>query len=223
VFSSSVEIDENESFRVVSSGQLLEFLFRMPCAAKIFPMSGIKTVYFTRIDSLVVGPLLLAATEKGLRCLHFYKGTMPTPAKDETWVESPERLEPYVAQLDAYFRGELDVFTFDLDLVGTQFQKDCWQALLRIPYGKTCSYAEIARAIGRPNAFRAVGQANHDNPIAIVVPCHRVLGANGTLTGYGGGLNTKEKLLRLEGASFRLKSASSFDQVADQAQASFQY
>ena len=186
------------------------------------------TIYFARIDSLVVGPLLLAATEKGLRCLHFYKGKMPAPAKDETWIESSVRLQPYVVQLDSYFRGELRAFTFELDLVGTQFQKDCWQALLRIPYGKTCSYAEIARAIGRPNAFRAVGQANHDNPIAIVVPCHRVLGANGTLTGYGGGLSTKEKLLRLEGASFRLKSESSSasslaDKVADQAQASFQY
>src|SRR3954452_24476574 len=186
-------------------------------------MPELKTIFFVRIDSLVVGPLLLAATEKGLRCLHFFKGTMPATAKDEIWVESSEHLQPYVLQLEAYLRGELHVFTFDLDLVGTQFQKDCWQALLRIPYGKTCSYAEIARAIGRPNAFRAVGQANHDNPIAIVVPCHRVLGANGTLTGYGEGLNTKEALLRLEGASFRLKSASSFDQVADQAQASFQY
>lgn len=191
-------------------------------------MPELKTVYFTRIDSLVVGPLLLAATEKGLRCLHFYKGKMPAPAKDETWIESSGRLQPYVEQLDSYFRGERHDFTFKLDLVGTQFQKDCWQALLRIPYGKTCSYAEIARAIGRPNAFRAVGQANHDNPIAIVIPCHRVLGANGTLTGYGGGLSTKEKLLRLEGASFRLRSESSSagspaGEVADQAQASFQY
>ncbi|HEX3154191.1 MAG TPA: methylated-DNA--[protein]-cysteine S-methyltransferase [Candidatus Angelobacter sp.] len=190
-------------------------------------MPELKTVYFARIDSLVVGPLLLAATEKGLRCLHFYKGTMPAPGKNEIWVESSEQLQPYLEQLDAYFRGELHEFTFPLDLVGTQFQKDCWQALLRIPYGKTCSYAEIARAIGRPAAFRAVGQANHDNPIAIVVPCHRVLGANGMLTGYGGGLNTKEKLLRLEGASFRLKlkaaANSPVDQSADAPQASFQY
>jgi methylated-DNA-[protein]-cysteine S-methyltransferase len=191
-------------------------------------MPELTTIYFVRIDSLVVGPLLLATTEKGLRYLHFYKGKLPAPAKDETWIESPERLQPYVVQLDSYLRGELRNFTFELDLVGTQFQKDCWQALLRIPYGKTCSYAEIARAIGRPNAFRAVGQANHDNPIAIVVPCHRVLGANGTLTGYGGGLSTKEKLLRLEGASFRLRSESSSagsfkHKVADQAQASFQY
>lgn len=190
-------------------------------------MPDVTTVYFCRIDSSVVGPLLLAATAKGLRCVHFYKGTMPPPGKDEVWIESPEYLHPYTSQLEAYFRGELRDFTFELDLVGTQFQKDCWQALLRIPYGKTCSYAEIARAIGRPKAFRAVGQANHDNPIAIVVPCHRVLGANGALTGYGGGLSTKEKLLRLEGATFRLKpkpsGSSLVDQTADLPQASFQY
>jgi methylated-DNA-[protein]-cysteine S-methyltransferase len=190
-------------------------------------MPEVKTIYFVRIDSFVVGPLLLAATAKGLRYVHFYKGALPPPGKDEVWIESPERLHPYTSQLEAYFRGELRDFTFELDLVGTQFQKDCWQALLRIPYGKTCSYAEIARAIGRPNAFRAVGQANHDNPIAIVIPCHRVLGANGTLTGYGGGLSTKEKLLRLEGATFRLQSGpaanSVADKTADPPQASFQY
>jgi methylated-DNA-[protein]-cysteine S-methyltransferase len=190
-------------------------------------MPELKTVYFARIDSLVVGPLLLAATEKGLRCLHFFKGTMPPSGKDKVWIESSEYLRPYVLQLEAYLRGELREFTFPLDLVGTQFQKDCWQALLRIPYGETCSYGDIASAIGRPNAFRAVGQANHDNPVAIVVPCHRVLGVNGTLTGYGGGLNTKERLLRLEGAAFRLKLKSAanspLDQTADQPQASFQY
>jgi methylated-DNA-[protein]-cysteine S-methyltransferase len=172
-------------------------------------MPEVKTVYFCRIDSLVVGPLLLAATEKGLRCLQFHKGTLPRAGKDELWIESAEHLRPYISQLEAYFRGELRSFTCELDLIGTQFQKDCWQALLRIPYGETCSYADITSAIGRPNAFRAVGQANHDNPIAIIVPCHRVLGANGTLTGYGGGLTTKEKLLRLEGATFRLPSKSS--------------
>ena len=138
--------------------------------------------------------------------MQFYKGTLPNPGKDETGIEPPERLQPYISQLERYFRGELRAFTFELDLVGTQFQKDCWQALLRIPYGETCSYGEIASAIGRPNAFRAVGLvANDDNPVAIIVPCHRVLGANGTLTAHGGGLSTKEKLLRLEGAKFRLK------------------
>lgn len=175
---------------------------------------------------MVVGPLLLAATEKGLRCLHFYKGTMPPPGPDEIWVESRERLLPYVLQLESYLRGELRSFTCELDLVGTDFQKDCWQALLRIPYGATCSYADIARAIGRPHAFRAVGQANHDNPIAIIVPCHRVLGANGTLTGYGGGLTTKERLLRLEGATFRLAKTlrdPTDKNVSTQSQAAFEY
>jgi methylated-DNA-[protein]-cysteine S-methyltransferase len=188
-------------------------------------MLELSTVYFARIDSFEVGPLLLAATAKGLRCLHFYKGTMPPVPKNETWIESPERLRPYISQLESYFRGELRAFTCELDLVGTQFQKDCWQALLRIPYGETSSYAEIASAIGRPKAFRAVGQANHDNPIAIIVPCHRVLGADGTLTGYGGGLSTKEKLLRLEGATFRLKSKLSLTAniTADLPQASFPY
>jgi methylated-DNA-[protein]-cysteine S-methyltransferase len=189
-------------------------------------MLPLKTIYYCRIDSLVVGPLLLAATQKGLRCLHFYKGTMPPPGRDEVWIESRESLRPYVLQLESYLRGELHSFTCELDLVGTDFQKDCWQALLRIPYGTTCSYAEIARAIGRPQAFRAVGQANHDNPIAIIVPCHRVLGANGTLTGYGGGLTTKERLLRLEGATFRRSKSFSGPRDADastQSQATFEY
>jgi methylated-DNA-[protein]-cysteine S-methyltransferase len=191
-------------------------------------MPELTTVYFARIDSLVVGPLLLAATAKGLRCVQFYKGKLPPPARDETWIESPEHLRPYISELESYFRGELQAFTCELDLVGTQFQKDCWQALLRIPYGQTCSYADIASAIGRPNAFRAVGQANHDNPIAIIVPCHRVLGADGTLTGYGGGLSTKEKLLRLEGAKFRLKvksvtNASTGNTAENPPQASFPY
>ncbi|MGZ4841387.1 MAG: methylated-DNA--[protein]-cysteine S-methyltransferase [Candidatus Angelobacter sp.] len=190
-------------------------------------MPEVTTVYFSRINSLVVGPLLLAAADKGLRCVQFHRGTMPSPGKDEIWIESSEHLRPYELQLDAYFRGELRDFTCELDLIGTKFQKDCWQALLRIPYGKTCSYAEIARAIGRPHAFRAVGQANHDNPIAIIVPCHRVLGANGMLTGYGGGLSTKEKLLRLEGATFRLPSeppgGSLSAKSTDSPQASFQY
>src|SRR5262249_32026504 len=84
--------------------------------------------------------------------------------------------------------------------VGTDFQKKCWNALLTIPYGKTRSYADIARQVGRPQAFRAVGQANHNNPISIIVPCHRVITSSGTLGGYGGGLATKDKLLKLEGA-----------------------
>jgi methylated-DNA-[protein]-cysteine S-methyltransferase len=117
------------------------------------------------------------------------------------WVESQERLLPYREQLQAYFKGELREFTCKLDLIGTDFQKKCWNALLTIPYGKTRSYADIARQVGSPRAFRAVGQANHDNPISIIVPCHRVVTSSGTLGGYGGGLETKDKLLKLEGAT----------------------
>lgn len=170
-------------------------------------MAEAKTVFYSVVQS-PVGPLLIAATEGGLRSLQFHRGGPPQPAPGEQWMESSEPLRPYMQQINAYFRGELREFTCKLDLVGTSFQKQCWQALLRIPYGETRTYACIAKEIGRPRAFRAVGQANHDNPIAIIVPCHRVLGANGTLTGYGGGLATKETLLRLEGASFRLPQAT---------------
>ncbi len=167
-------------------------------------MPTLETIYYFNMDS-PIGKLLVAASDQGLRYVYFEKGSSALPQKKgEVWIESAETVRPYEEQLRAYFRGELRDFTCKLDLVGTEFQKQCWNALLRIPYGGTCSYAEIARQIGRPKASRAVGQANHDNPIPIIIPCHRVLGANGTLTGYGGGLGTKEKLLRLEGASFRL-------------------
>jgi methylated-DNA-[protein]-cysteine S-methyltransferase len=146
-----------------------------------------------------IGKLLLAATERGLRYIQF-GGRMPRPRKGEVWIESAAALQPYADQLQAYFRGELREFTCKLDLDGTTFQKKCWEALLRIPYGKTCSYADIAKQVGSPRAFRAVGQANHNNPIPIIVPCHRVITSSGTLGGYGGGLDVKERLLRLEQA-----------------------
>src|SRR6266852_281552 len=166
-------------------------------------MPTVETIYFSRMES-PIGKLLVAASDKGLRYVHFDKSSVLPQKKGEVWIESAEKLRLYEDQLRAYFRSELREFTCKLDLVGTEFQKQCWNALLRIPYGATCSYAEIAQKIGRPKAFRAVGQANHDNPIPTTVPCHRVLRANGTLTGYGGGLGTKEKLLHLEGALFRL-------------------
>jgi methylated-DNA-[protein]-cysteine S-methyltransferase len=146
-----------------------------------------------------VGLLRLAATEKGMRRLQFGEWEQ----FHENWIESSTALAPYLEQLRAYFAGELRKFTFPLDLVGTEFQKKCWQALCRIPYGSTCTYADLAREVGSPKSFRAVGQANHRNPVAIVVPCHRVIGADGTLTGYGGGLPVKEMLLRLEGAAIQ--------------------
>ena len=100
--------------------------------------------------------------------------------------------------MQAYFEGDLKTFALPLQLEGTDFQIEVWHALQEIPYGKTVSYADIAKRIGRPKAVRAVGAANGQNPIAIIVPCHRVIGSNGSLTGYGGGLKNKEALLALE-------------------------
>lgn len=159
-------------------------------------MADARMIYFSRMQS-PAGLLLLAATERGL-CRVQFDANVPAPANGEVWVESPEQLRPYQEELSAYFRGQLREFTLPLDLQGTPFQKRCWEALRRIPYGQTCSYAAIAEGVGSPRAFRAVGQANHNNPVAIIVPCHRVVGANGTLTGYGGGLDLKKKLLELE-------------------------
>ncbi len=157
-------------------------------------MAGPETIYYSRIDS-PAGPLLLAVSERGLVALEFGRGDVAAG-----WVESPEKAAPYARQLEEYFAGRRRQFDLPLDLRGTDFQKRCWRELLKIPYGETRSYAEIARAIGNPLAVRAVGLANGQNPIAIIVPCHRVIGSDGSLTGYGGGLNVKRQLLELEGA-----------------------
>lgn len=114
--------------------------------------------------------------------------------------ESESAMRDYVRQLEEYFAGQRRQFNFALDLRGTDFQLACWRALLAIPYGETRSYGDIARAVGKPQGFRAVGMANNRNPVAIVVPCHRVIASDGTLCGYGGGLDVKRKLLELEGA-----------------------
>ncbi|HEX5416312.1 MAG TPA: methylated-DNA--[protein]-cysteine S-methyltransferase [Chloroflexota bacterium] len=111
-----------------------------------------------------------------------------------------QHTEAMARELDAYFAGSLQEFSVPMDLRGTAFQRQVWEALCRIPYGKTLTYGELARSIGRPEAARAVGLANGSNPVSIVVPCHRVIGANGSLTGYGGGLHRKDALLRLEGS-----------------------
>jgi O-6-methylguanine DNA methyltransferase len=155
-----------------------------------------RTFYFSRLAS-PVGPLTVAVTERGLARLEF-DGRQVLPQDGETWTESEEKTRPYREQLLEYFAGRRKQFDFSLDLEGTEFEKCCWQALLAIPYGETRTYADLARAVGQPKAFRAVGRANHDNPIAIVVPCHRVIGTGGSLTGYGGGLEIKKKLLELE-------------------------
>lgn len=118
---------------------------------------------------------------------------------DAHFVKDQKQLSVYISQLDEYFDRKRKTFEFDIDLIGTDFQKSVWNALLNIPYGTVKSYSEIARQIGQPTALRAVGNANGANPIPIVVPCHRVIAKNGTLGGYGGGLDMKRKLLFLEG------------------------
>ncbi|MEO8461263.1 MAG: methylated-DNA--[protein]-cysteine S-methyltransferase, partial [Dokdonella sp.] len=114
---------------------------------------------------------------------------------DDGWKRDPNRLTKARRQIEAYFAGDLTEFDLPLRPHGTDFQLSVWDELTRIPYGETISYVELARRIGRPKASRAVGAANGANPLALIVPCHRVIGANGTLTGYGGGLPTKRYLL----------------------------
>jgi len=158
-----------------------------------------ETLYYSRYKSAITN-LLLGASEKGLLVAEFDRGQFPPARRAAQWQESPEQLRPYTLELDEYFAGQRRQFSFRLDLRGTLFQLQCWLALLEIPYGETRTYADIARAIGKPQAFRAVGLANNRNPVAIIVPCHRVIASDGTLCGYGGGLDLKQKLLVLEGA-----------------------
>ena len=170
-----------------------------------------ETLYSTILAS-PIGSLFLAASEKGLVALEFdarlpgQQTIRPNPRdlrSEATTLHfgySVARMSSYTIELEEYFAGTRRQFSFPLDHRGTPFQLKCWQALLAIPYGKTRTYADIARAVGRPQGFRAVGMANNRNPIAIVVPCHRVIASDGTLCGYGGGLDVKRKLLQLEGA-----------------------
>lgn len=159
-------------------------------------------VSFTQIES-PVGQLLLAADESGLRNIDFVNGRH-TARPDPTWQEDPGRLQEPARQLLAYFAGELEAFDLPLSPSGTTFQLAVWRRLCEIPYGETISYGELARRLDNPNASRAVGLANGSNPIPIVIPCHRVIGSNGKLTGYGGGLPIKERLLALERRQLRL-------------------
>ncbi|MGY6038231.1 methylated-DNA--[protein]-cysteine S-methyltransferase [Aeromonas sp. AE23HZ002T15] len=144
------------------------------------------------------GPLLVAIDATGLRHVDFVDGLRPLPTRPE-WRQDKEALAPYLTEFRAYFAGERQRFTLPLAAQGTAFQRAVWQALCDIPYGETRSYGEIATAIGKPSASRAVGAANGRNPLSIIVPCHRVIGQNGSLTGYAGGLPIKQALLRLEG------------------------
>jgi len=144
-----------------------------------------------------IGPLLLVADEQGLRHVDF-------PCQDQgariqpEWHCSRRHLGAVIEQLEAYFAGELYAFDLALAARGTDFRKGVWNELERIPYGETISYGELARRVGDPSACRAVGAANGANPLPIIVPCHRVIGSNGKLTGFGGGLPTKQWLLAHE-------------------------
>ena len=170
-----------------------------------------ETLNCTKMNS-TIGPLFLAASSHGLVALEFdarlpgQQSIRPNPRhlREEErgfrFEESSRPMRLYIGELEEYFAGSRRQFTFPLDLRGTDFQLACWRALVLIPYGETRSYADIARVVGKPNAFRAVGMANNRNPVAIVVPCHRVIASDGTLCGYGGGLDVKRKLLELEGA-----------------------
>jgi methylated-DNA-[protein]-cysteine S-methyltransferase len=158
----------------------------------------VDTIYWHEIDS-PIGRLLLAGDGDGLIRLSFQSGPRPLRPADG-WIAEPAPLEAPVAQLTEYFAGRRRTFDLRLAPRGTEFQRRVWRALSDIPYGKTISYGELARRIGSPGASRAVGLANGANPLPIVVPCHRVIGADGTLTGFGGGLPIKRKLLALEEA-----------------------
>lgn len=144
-----------------------------------------------------VGTLRLAGTEDALHQLLFPNAFAVGESPDE-WAYNEEAFVRVRQQLDAYFKGSLKNFELNLAPSGTPFQRDVLKTLQQIPYGETRAYADIANAIGRPKAVRAVGAANGRNPIAIIIPCHRVIGRDGSLTGFGGGLKAKQSLLNLE-------------------------
>jgi len=153
-------------------------------------------VYYCYLDT-PIGELLLAGDADGLAMIGFPRGSMRREPEPD-WIFNEKPLAEARRQLGEYFGGKRREFDLPLRLSGTAFQVSVLQALQDIPYGETVSYGEIARRIGRPKAVRAVGAANGRNPLPIVVPCHRVIGSTGDLTGFGGGLDTKEALLRLE-------------------------
>jgi len=168
-------------------------------AAKRHLLSGMS---YTRMES-PVGKLLLAADEQGLRQLSFASSKRAASAQPG-WSEDRAPFTEVIRQLQAYFGGELKVFDLRLAPEGTEFQLLVWSRLRAIPYGETISYAQLAQDIGNPKAVRAVGLANGCNPIPIIIPCHRVIGSDGSLTGFGGGLPNKKRLLALESRQMSL-------------------
>jgi len=168
-------------------------------AKRLQPMSEVS---YTWIDS-PVGKLFLAADAQGLRLVCFESSKRAEPVLPE-WKKDRAPFAEVIRQLQAYFGGELREFDLPLAPEGTEFQLRVWNSLRTIPYGKTMSYAQVAQKLGNPQAVRAVGLANGRNPIPIIIPCHRVIGSNGSLTGFGGGLANKKILLDLESRQLRL-------------------
>jgi len=160
--------------------------------------------YHTVISS-PLGGILLTADDRGLTGINFQNARGAKNPRSGS-VDSSAPFREAASQLGAYFRGELKSFDLPLSVGGTPFQRSVWKALGDIPYGETISYRELARRVGRPKAWRAVGAANRANPLPIVVPCHRVVGSDGRLTGYYGGINLKEYLLKLEAAAAGAKA-----------------
>ena len=149
------------------------------------------------IAATPIGELLLVSDDRALRELRF-DGKWTASDIDPHWQQGGVVIERAMTQLDEYFAGQRTQFDLPLCPVGTDFQRDVWHALANIVYGESISYAELARRVGRPNAVRAVGAANGRNPLPIILPCHRVIGSDGSLTGFGGGLPLKQRLLLLE-------------------------
>lgn len=152
---------------------------------------------YDTLETNLAGTLIFASDEKGLRHLNFINGKYPVVI-EKGWRRDPDHFRPLKSQLVAYLEGECETFDIVSLTDGTPFQMKVWEALREIPYGRVVSYQWVADRIGRPTAVRAVGAANGRNPVSIIIPCHRVIGKNGRLTGYGGGLDVKERLIRLE-------------------------
>lgn len=159
------------------------------------------TTYYTQIDS-PAGQLFVQGDGQFVTGLYF-AGHPPRPVPDDSWRHSAAPFETVREQLAEYFAGRRKKFDVPLQLAGTTFQCRVWQELMGIPFGTTLTYAELAQRIGQPMASRAVGRANGRNPISILVPCHRVVGSNGKLIGYAGGIQNKQRLLELEQISYR--------------------
>ncbi len=159
------------------------------------------TICYTTIAS-PIGPLMLTADSAGLTGLYFSQGKKSKQRPDPSWLKDNSPFLQAANQLEEYFAGQRQQFDLPLHLQTSPFQQRVLAALQTIPFGETRTYKQIAQAIGSPKAMRAVGLANGNNPLAIFIPCHRVVGSDGSLTGFGGGLDAKRYLLALEGASW---------------------